>query len=110
MCVQVCANVYDLILLAWEQQCCVLVHLQVLSSSFSLVHRTRAERLHTDMFHFLSDASEAYVKHFTKELQAACERGGLQVYGLCGSRVWSNEDFIFISCWDALYYSLIMWL
>ena len=44
--------------------------------------RTRAERLHTDMFHFLNDASEAYLKHFTKELQAACERGGLQVIRL----------------------------
>lgn len=52
--------------------------LKVLAISDLVIYRTRAERLHTDMFNFLSDASEAYLKHFTKELQAACERGGLQ--------------------------------
>lgn len=53
--------------------------LKVLALSDVVIYRTRAERLHTDMFNFLSDASEAYLKHFTKELQAACERGGLQL-------------------------------
>jgi len=34
-----------------------------------VVYRTRAERLHNDMFTFLGDASEAYWKYFTPELK-----------------------------------------
>ena len=33
-----------------------------------LICRTRAERLHNDMFYFLGDASKAYDKHFKTEL------------------------------------------
>lgn len=39
-----------------------------------MVFRTRAERLHKDMFVFLSNASKAYKKHFTEELRAASQR------------------------------------
>jgi zinc finger FYVE domain-containing protein 1 len=34
---------------------------------------TRAERLHQDMFSFLEDASAAYCKYFSKELEAAAQ-------------------------------------
>ena len=43
---------------------------QVLAVSDIVVYRTRAERLHNDMFQFLSNASGAYLKHFTPELRA----------------------------------------
>lgn len=36
--------------------------------------RTRAERLHNDMFYFLGDASKAYVKHFKMELDKMGEQ------------------------------------
>lgn len=44
-----------------------------------VVYRTRAERLHNDMFLFLSSASGAYLKHFTPELRALSSRCGLDV-------------------------------
>lgn len=44
-----------------------------------VVYRTRAERLHNDMFQFLSSASGAYLKHFTPELRALSIRCGLDV-------------------------------
>ena len=53
--------------------------LKVLAISDVIIYRTRAERLHSDMFTFLGDASEAYMKHFTKELQAVAERCCLDV-------------------------------
>ena len=42
-------------------------YLQTLNNC-SLLDRTRAERLHNDMFYFLGDASRAYLKHFQVEL------------------------------------------
>ena len=53
--------------------------LKVLAISDIVVYRTRAERLHTDMFTFLGDASDAYLKHFTKELKDATERCHMDV-------------------------------
>jgi len=53
--------------------------LKVLAISDIVIYRTRAERLHTDMFTFLGDASEAYLKHFSKELYAATERLNMNV-------------------------------
>lgn len=52
---------------------------QVLAVSDIVVYRTRAERLHNDMFVFLSSASGAYLKHFTPELRALSSRCGLDV-------------------------------
>lgn len=52
---------------------------QVLAVSDIVVYRTRAERLHNDMFQFLSSASGAYLKHFTPELRALSTRCGLDV-------------------------------
>ena len=40
----------------------------------NLCFRTRAERLHNDMFYFLGDASKAYVKHFKMELDKLGEQ------------------------------------
>uniref|UniRef100_A0A3Q3WK95 FYVE-type domain-containing protein n=1 Tax=Mola mola TaxID=94237 RepID=A0A3Q3WK95_MOLML len=52
---------------------------QVLAVSDIVIYRTRAERLHNDMFLFLSSASGAYLKHFTPELRALSSRCGLDV-------------------------------
>lgn len=43
--------------------------LKVLAVSDVVVYRTRAERLHNDLFTFLGDASDAYWKYFTPELK-----------------------------------------
>ncbi|KAL5009073.1 hypothetical protein ScPMuIL_014654 [Solemya velum] len=53
--------------------------LKVLAISDVVIYRTRAERLHNDMFHFLSDASNAYKKHFTEELKAVSRRCKMQL-------------------------------
>lgn len=53
--------------------------LKVLAISDVVVYRTRAERLHNDMFQFLSSASGAYQRHFTPELRALSSRCGLDV-------------------------------
>ena len=43
--------------------------LKVLALSDVVIYKTRAERLHTDLFYFLGDASKAYNEHFSAELQ-----------------------------------------
>ncbi|XP_064621754.1 zinc finger FYVE domain-containing protein 1-like isoform X2 [Lineus longissimus] len=48
--------------------------LKVLAISDVVIYRTNAERLHADMFKFLGDASNSYLKHFSKELSAAMKR------------------------------------
>ncbi|KAM4662610.1 zinc finger FYVE domain-containing protein 1 [Discoglossus pictus] len=53
--------------------------LKVLAISDIVIYRTHADRLHNDLFKFLGDASEAYLKHFTKELKATTARCGLDV-------------------------------
>uniref|UniRef100_A0ABI7ZF72 FYVE-type domain-containing protein n=4 Tax=Felidae TaxID=9681 RepID=A0ABI7ZF72_FELCA len=53
--------------------------LKVLAISDLVIYRTHADRLHNDLFKFLGDASEAYLKHFTKELKATTARCGLDV-------------------------------
>ncbi|MCJ8739749.1 hypothetical protein PDJAM_G00050780 [Pangasius djambal] len=53
--------------------------LKVLAVSDVAVYRTRAERLHNDMFHFLGSASAAYLKYFTPQLRALSSRCGLDV-------------------------------
>lgn len=51
--------------------------LKVLAISDVIIYRTRAERLHNDLFTFLGDASRAYVHHFSSELRSASQRSGL---------------------------------
>ncbi|KAG7466365.1 hypothetical protein MATL_G00164100 [Megalops atlanticus] len=53
--------------------------LKVLAISDLVIYRTHADRLHDDLFKFLGDASDAYLKHFTKELKATTARCGLDV-------------------------------
>jgi zinc finger FYVE domain-containing protein 1 len=48
--------------------------LKVMAISDVIIYRTRAERLHNDLFKFLSDASVAYLKYFNKELKAAAAK------------------------------------
>ncbi|CAG2203504.1 ZFYVE1 [Mytilus edulis] len=50
--------------------------LKVLAVSDIIIYRTRAERLHTDMFQFLCDASATYYKYFSTELQEMAKRIG----------------------------------
>nr|XP_020459278.1 zinc finger FYVE domain-containing protein 1 isoform X2 [Monopterus albus] len=53
--------------------------LKVLAISDIVIYRTHADRLHDDLFKFLGDASDAYMKHFTRELKATTTRCGLDV-------------------------------
>ena len=53
--------------------------MKVLAISDIVIYRTRAERLHSDMFLFLADASEAYHKYFAEALKSVSERGHLDV-------------------------------
>ncbi|XP_063287134.1 zinc finger FYVE domain-containing protein 1-like isoform X2 [Pelobates fuscus] len=53
--------------------------LKILAVSDLVVYRTRAERLHNDMFNFLGNASNAYLRFFTPELKALSSRCGLEV-------------------------------
>lgn len=48
--------------------------LKVLAISDVIIYRTRAERLHNDLFSFLGDASRAYLHHFSTELRVAAQR------------------------------------
>lgn len=48
--------------------------LKILAVSDIVIYRTRAERLCTDLFTFLGNASRAYIDHFTIELKDLKER------------------------------------
>ena len=43
--------------------------LKVLAISDVVIYKSRAERLHTDLFYFMGDASKAYNEHFSSELR-----------------------------------------
>ena len=53
--------------------------LKVLAVSDVVIYRSRAERLHNDLFEFLGDASDAYWKYLSPELKAASDRFQLSV-------------------------------
>ncbi|KAG7282071.1 hypothetical protein CRUP_023587, partial [Coryphaenoides rupestris] len=53
--------------------------LKVLAVSDLVIYRTHTDRLHDDLFKFLGDASDAYLKHFARELKATTARCGLDV-------------------------------
>ncbi|XP_035473658.1 zinc finger FYVE domain-containing protein 1 isoform X3 [Scophthalmus maximus] len=53
--------------------------LKILAISDVVIYRTHADRLHDDLFKFLGDASDAYLKHFSRELKATTNRCGLDV-------------------------------
>ena len=57
--------------------------MKILAVSDIVIYRTRAERLHSDLFTFLGDASEAYMKYFTKDLQSVQQRGHMENVPLC---------------------------
>ncbi|KAK3093425.1 hypothetical protein FSP39_015565 [Pinctada imbricata] len=65
--------------------------LKVLAISDVIIYRTRAERLHTDMFQFLCDASAAYTKHFSEELEATAKRCGKTINDLTPSLLIFHE-------------------
>ena len=47
-----------------------------------IIYRTRSDRLHSDTFQFLGDASAAYLKYFTSELKAISESNKVSVSNL----------------------------
>ncbi|XP_077868187.1 zinc finger FYVE domain-containing protein 1-like [Saccoglossus kowalevskii] len=53
--------------------------LKVLAISDIIIYRTCADRLHSDLFRFLGDASHAYSKHFADALKAASDRWKMEV-------------------------------
>lgn len=53
--------------------------LKILALSDVALYRTRAERLHNDMFVFLSDASSVYCQHFSSELKTVMEKHNIDV-------------------------------
>lgn len=68
--------------------------LKILAISDIVLYRTRAERLHNDMFRFLDNASNAYWQYFAPELQAALRRnsfGGTSLSSLGPSVVIFHE-------------------
>lgn len=68
--------------------------LKILAISDIVLYRTRAERLHNDMFRFLDNASNAYWQYFAPELQAALRRnsiGGTTISSLGPSVVIFHE-------------------
>lgn len=48
--------------------------LKVLAISDIIIYRTRAERLNTDMYKFLAEASRAYTKYFRDDLAAVAQK------------------------------------
>ncbi|KAH8851336.1 Zinc finger FYVE domain-containing protein 1 [Schistosoma japonicum] len=51
--------------------------LKVFALSDVVIYRTMSDRLHSDMFTFLADASDAFSEHFRPDLEALAERTGL---------------------------------
>ncbi|XP_004536383.1 zinc finger FYVE domain-containing protein 1 isoform X1 [Ceratitis capitata] len=55
--------------------------LKILAISDIVIYRTRSERLHSDMYDFLSSASEAFCLHFAQALQSLPVPGTAQTLG-----------------------------
>ena len=53
--------------------------LKVLAISDVVIYRTRAERLHSDMFEFLGNASKAFLHHFRTEIDNAAKQMNIPV-------------------------------
>ncbi|BHF72568.1 Zinc finger FYVE domain-containing protein 1 [Sparganum proliferum] len=51
--------------------------LKVFAVADVLIYRTMSDRLHSDMFTFLADASDAFVEHFRPELENLAQRSQL---------------------------------
>lgn len=51
--------------------------LKVFALADVVIYRTMSDRLHSDMFTFLADASDAFAGHFRPDLEALAERTGL---------------------------------
>jgi len=67
---------------------------QVLAVSDVIVYRTRADRLHNDLFHFLGNASVAFRRHFSAELKSAARRfqsDNIDVSSLCPAVIVFHE-------------------
>jgi hypothetical protein len=58
--------------------------LKVLAICDVIIYRTRAERLHNDLFEFLSNSSVAYLKYFKEELKIAAGKLKLETISTLG--------------------------
>ena len=68
--------------------------MQVLAVSDVIIYRTRADRLHNDLFHFLGNASVAFRRHFSSELKSAAQRfqsDNIDVSSLCPAVIIFHE-------------------
>lgn len=67
---------------------------KVLAVSDVIIYRTRADRLHNDLFTFLGNASIAFQRHFACELKTAVERfhlNDIAVSSLCPAVIVYHE-------------------
>ncbi|XP_059162270.1 zinc finger FYVE domain-containing protein 1-like isoform X2 [Physella acuta] len=65
--------------------------LKILAVSDIVVYRTKAERLHNDMYVFLSNASKAYCERFKEELINTSKRNGISEANLGPSLIVFQE-------------------
>jgi zinc finger FYVE domain-containing protein 1 len=61
--------------------------LKVLAISDVVIYRTKADRLHNDLFEFLGDASQAYRNHFVEELKAAAAKTQIEQLSVLGPAI-----------------------
>ena len=85
--------------------------LKVLAVSDVVIYRTKADRLHNDLFEFLGDASRAYMKHFTEELKAASQKTQIEQLSVLGPAIilfheTQHTDTLNKGMWDRLGYTL----
>ncbi|KAH9513767.1 Zinc finger FYVE domain-containing protein 1 [Bulinus truncatus] len=65
--------------------------LKILAVSDIVIYRTRAERLHNDMFVFLSSASKAYCNYFKDELTKTSKKNHISISNLGPSLIVFQE-------------------
>ncbi|XP_075257475.1 zinc finger FYVE domain-containing protein 1-like isoform X3 [Convolutriloba macropyga] len=64
---------------------------KILAISDIIIYRTRSDRLHSDTFQFLGDASAAYLKYFSPELKTISENCRVSVSNLGPSLIVFHE-------------------
>ncbi|XP_063720451.1 zinc finger FYVE domain-containing protein 1-like [Symsagittifera roscoffensis] len=64
---------------------------KILAISDIIIYRTRSDRLHSDTFQFLGDASGAYLKYFSPELKTISENRRVSISNLGPSLILFHE-------------------
>ncbi|XP_013391711.1 zinc finger FYVE domain-containing protein 1 [Lingula anatina] len=65
--------------------------LKILAVSDVVIYRTRAERLHSDMYGFIGDAFKAYWKHFLPELERCAQQNKTPVENMGPTMIIFHE-------------------